>query len=149
MKKLIHKTAIITGAGKGIGRSIALRFAEEGAKVAIWEKDQNAGRQTADEIKNNGGTALFVPCEISFAALLDVNNDSDSRVCPMIMSFKASFPTYAYHQEISCETSICDGFSIISFFIFIISWVNFTIIFIISNFRDRFKQNSQEQIEKH
>ncbi len=67
MKKLIHKTAIITGAGKGIGRSIALRFAEEGAKVAIWEKDQNAGRQTADEIKNNGGTALFVPCEISYA----------------------------------------------------------------------------------
>ena len=42
MKKLENKIAIVTGGGKGIGRAIALRFSEEGAKVAIWEKDQEA-----------------------------------------------------------------------------------------------------------
>ncbi len=67
MKKLANKIAIITGGGKGIGRAIAQRFCEEGAKVAIWEKDQTAGIQTADEIIQQGGIARFIPCEINVA----------------------------------------------------------------------------------
>ena len=67
MSKLKNKTAIITGAGKGIGRAIALRFAREGARVAIWEKDEVAGNQTAEEITNKGGTAIFASCEINNA----------------------------------------------------------------------------------
>ena len=67
MKKLANKIAIITGGGKGIGRAIAQRFCEEGAKVAIWEKDQTAGIQTADEIIQQGGIARFIPCEINDA----------------------------------------------------------------------------------
>ena len=65
MKKLDNKIAIVTGAGKGIGRAIAHRFAKEGASIAIWEKDEVAGNETAEEIKKDGGNATFISCEIN------------------------------------------------------------------------------------
>ena len=65
MKKLENKIAIVTGGGKGIGRAIAHRFSKEGAKVAIWEKDQEAGQKTAEEIIEAGGVATLIPCEIT------------------------------------------------------------------------------------
>jgi 3-oxoacyl-[acyl-carrier protein] reductase len=50
--------AIITGAGSGIGRATALRFAEEGAKVAISDISQNSLEKVNEEIKSKGGQAL-------------------------------------------------------------------------------------------
>jgi NAD(P)-dependent dehydrogenase (short-subunit alcohol dehydrogenase family) len=63
--KLEGKTALITGAGKGIGRAIALRFASEGARVVIAEIDEAAGRATADEIASAGGKALLVKTDVA------------------------------------------------------------------------------------
>jgi NAD(P)-dependent dehydrogenase (short-subunit alcohol dehydrogenase family) len=65
MNKLDDKIAIVTGGGKGIGRAIALRFANEGAKVAIWEKDLNAAEETSKQINDSGRTAVSIECEIS------------------------------------------------------------------------------------
>ena len=63
--KLEGKTALITGAGKGIGRAIALRFAGEGAGVVIAEIDEAAGRAVAEEITSAGGKALFVKTDVT------------------------------------------------------------------------------------
>jgi NAD(P)-dependent dehydrogenase (short-subunit alcohol dehydrogenase family) len=63
--KLEGKTALITGAGKGIGRAIALRFAAEGASVVIAEIDEAAGRAVAEEITSAGGRALFVKTDVT------------------------------------------------------------------------------------
>ena len=63
--KLEGKTALITGAGKGIGRAIALRFAGEGASVVIAEIDEAAGRAVAEEITSAGGKALFVKTDVT------------------------------------------------------------------------------------
>ena len=63
--KLEGKTALITGAGKGIGRAIALRFAGEGASVVIAEIDEAAGRAVAEEITSAGGKALFVKTNVT------------------------------------------------------------------------------------
>jgi len=63
--KLEGKTALITGAGKGIGRAIALRFAGEGASVVIAEIDQAAGRAVAEEITSAGGKALFMKTDVT------------------------------------------------------------------------------------
>ncbi|HEX2182706.1 MAG TPA: SDR family NAD(P)-dependent oxidoreductase, partial [Rubrobacteraceae bacterium] len=50
MDRLEAKRAIVTGAGAGIGRSIALRFAEEGARVAVADVDEEAAKRVASEI---------------------------------------------------------------------------------------------------
>jgi len=65
MSKLSKKTAIVTGGGKGIGQAIAQRFALEGAQVAIWEQDEEAGKATADDITQEGGSAIQVTCDVT------------------------------------------------------------------------------------
>ncbi|MEH7483170.1 glucose 1-dehydrogenase [Neobacillus drentensis] len=63
--RLGNKTAIITGGGTGIGKSTALLFAKEGAKVVITDINEEAGKNTIDEIEQLGGEALFVRHDVS------------------------------------------------------------------------------------
>ncbi len=60
----INRTVIITGAGNGIGRGIALLYAEKGANVIIADIDEAAGTETAAKIKEQGGEALFVKTDV-------------------------------------------------------------------------------------
>ena len=54
MFRLDQKTAIITGAGSGIGKAIAILFAAQGADVCILDLDEQGGAQTLTEIKAAG-----------------------------------------------------------------------------------------------
>lgn len=65
MRGLKGKVVIVTGAGQGIGRATALRFAEEGAHVAIAERNEESGQAVAKEIQDQGGQALFVATNVS------------------------------------------------------------------------------------
>jgi len=62
---LSEKSAIVTGAGRGLGRSIALRLAAAGAKVVVNDIDQQTAARTADEIVARGGTARPVVADVS------------------------------------------------------------------------------------
>lgn len=59
MKRVDNKTTLITGSAKGIGRSIALILAEQGAKVAITDVDDDAGHSLAEEIVAAGNVAKY------------------------------------------------------------------------------------------
>jgi NAD(P)-dependent dehydrogenase (short-subunit alcohol dehydrogenase family) len=63
--RLKDKVAVITGAGSGMGKRAAEMFAEEGAKVAVLELNETAGRQVAETIVQKGGEAAFFPCDVT------------------------------------------------------------------------------------
>ena len=65
MKTLENKVAIITGAGSGIGRTVAELFAAENAKVIVSDINENHGNEVVDVIKKNGGEAFFVRADSS------------------------------------------------------------------------------------
>lgn len=70
--KLKDKVAIITGAGRGMGKAAALLFAREGASIIIAEIDENTGIKTKLDIIKAGGKAIFIKTDVSKAQ--DVKN---------------------------------------------------------------------------
>lgn len=69
--RLGGKTAVITGGAAGIGRATSLMFAREGARVAIIDIQEDAGRETIHLIEETGGTAYFFHADVSKAAQVD------------------------------------------------------------------------------
>ena len=65
MPELDRKVALVTGGSKGIGRAIAIRFAEAGADVALAARGQEQLERTAEEVEKLGRRALPVPTDVA------------------------------------------------------------------------------------
>ena len=66
------KVALVTGAAGGIGQATALAFAREGAKIALLDRTDEALAATLAEIRNSGGEALALPCDVSEPEAVEV-----------------------------------------------------------------------------
>ena len=63
---LKDKVAVITGSTKGIGKAIAVRMAEQNARVVISSRNQDACEEVAGEIREQGGEAIAIACNINY-----------------------------------------------------------------------------------
>ncbi len=74
--RLKDKVAIVTGGASGFGLGIAQRFSKEGARVVVADLDDARGEAAVQQIRSQGGVAVFAHCDVSrgddVAALLDV-----------------------------------------------------------------------------
>lgn len=77
--RLRDRVAVVTGAGSGNGRGIALRFAEEGARVVAADLELDAARETANLVEDSGGEAIAVRADVSQreqgVAMMDATRD--------------------------------------------------------------------------
>ena len=64
-KELNNRTAIITGAGSGIGKAVALLMAGEGANIVVSDISDENGKEAVEELKQKGGKAIFVKADSS------------------------------------------------------------------------------------
>jgi NAD(P)-dependent dehydrogenase (short-subunit alcohol dehydrogenase family) len=69
--RLEGRTALITGAGSGIGRQAAKLFAAEGARVVVADRDAQAGQETVSDIEQAGGIACAVEVDVAVAAQVE------------------------------------------------------------------------------
>jgi 2-hydroxycyclohexanecarboxyl-CoA dehydrogenase len=63
--KFKNRTVLVTGAGRGIGRSVALRFAEEGARVALVARTEKELLETESQLRKQGASCLSFPADIT------------------------------------------------------------------------------------
>ncbi len=68
MGMLDGKVAIVTGGGSGIGRAVAVAFAREGARVTFCGRREDAGQETLEMIRGEGGEAMFVRADVARSA---------------------------------------------------------------------------------
>ena len=65
MKQLENKVALVTGAGSGIGKAVAVLYAKEGAKVIVNDINEENGQAVVKQIKSEGGEAFFIEGDVS------------------------------------------------------------------------------------
>jgi len=63
-RRLLNRTVIVTGGASGIGEAMSDSLANEGANVVVGDVDEKNGKKTADQIQDNGKSAIFVKCDV-------------------------------------------------------------------------------------
>ena len=71
LRRFKGQVALVTGSANGIGKAIAQRFAEEGAKVVVADLNIADAEKTVSEIMKAGGTAIAVCCDVKSSAAIE------------------------------------------------------------------------------
>ena len=78
-RSLSGRVAVITGAGSGMGRSMALRLAEDNARIAVWDINGEGAEETARMVRDAGGTAIAIVADCSDKAAIKAAADQTRR----------------------------------------------------------------------
>ena len=111
MGTLDNKIGLVTGAGQGIGRAIALSYAQEGASVVVADFNQETGRETVQLIEAAGGSAIFshgdVSQEDSVKAMVEMAVSTYGRLdiaCNSAALTRGSGPIHEFEREVFEQT---------------------------------------------
>jgi NAD(P)-dependent dehydrogenase (short-subunit alcohol dehydrogenase family) len=108
--RLEGKVALITGAARGIGRGIALRFAAEGAKVGIIDLNESDCHTVVDEIKAQGGEAVALGTDITDEAQVNqavAKAATQLGICNVLVNNAAVMPSGAIHETSPADFDRC------------------------------------------
>jgi 2-keto-3-deoxy-L-fuconate dehydrogenase len=86
MFQLDGKKAVVTGSGSGIGKAVALLFAQQGARVHLVDLNKEAVEVTAAEIKKAGGNAIPAACDVTDQQQVKENFDKMGRIDILVNS---------------------------------------------------------------
>ena len=111
MGLLDNKIGVVTGAGQGIGRAIALSYAREGASVVVADFNEEMGTQTVALIQANGGNATFVHGDVSVEesvqAMVEAAVQTYGRVdiaCNSAAVSRGSGPIHEFERKVFDQT---------------------------------------------
>ncbi|MFK8051214.1 MAG: SDR family NAD(P)-dependent oxidoreductase [Halioglobus sp.] len=111
MGLLENKVGIVTGAGQGIGRAIAMSYAREGAKVVIADFNAEMGEESVKLIRDAGGEATFIQGDVSkedsVKAAIDFVLATYGRLdiaCNSAAVSRGSGPIHKYEREVFDQT---------------------------------------------
>ena len=111
MKLLEGKIGIVTGAGQGIGRAIALSYAREGASVIVADFNKDTGAETTEIIRSEGGIADFVAGDVSdetsVKAMVETVVKTHGRLdiaCNSAALSRGSGPIHEFEREVFDQT---------------------------------------------
>jgi NAD(P)-dependent dehydrogenase (short-subunit alcohol dehydrogenase family) len=108
--RLQDKVALVTGAGRGIGRGIAIRFAQEGACVGVLDVNGEACQQVVEEITGDGGNAVALEASVSDEAQVEraVSSLRDHfGICTVLVNNAAVMPTGTLHETSPADFDRC------------------------------------------
>ena len=111
MGLLEQKSGLVTGAGQGIGRAIALSWAREGARVVVADFNEETGRATVELIERAGGNAIFVHGDVSVEASVQAMVESAVEYCGRLdiacnsaALSRGSGPIHEFEREVFDQT---------------------------------------------
>ena len=120
MNRLKNRNAIVTGAGQGIGRAIALGVAREGARVVIADLNEETAATVKTEIEAAGGTALAIRTDVSDEAsvetMVEISLREFSRL-DVLVNNAGIFPVSSVEEMMEAEWDQVIGTNLIGAFL--------------------------------